>query len=286
MQEKTETTAVTYARCSTDKQETSVAQQEAAFVDYADKGNLVLVDRFRDEGVSGTTSRRPGFQALIEACRSRDDFEAVLVYDRSRWGRYADPKDAIYWEQVIAHCGKRLIAIQGANGVDLAGDIMRLVESHEAGEYSRKLSGLVRRGSAHNAARGYWNGGPAPYGYARVLVDPLTGEEKGVLRPGERKAIKGLKVRLIPVESEAAIVRQIFQMREAGGNSLQRIVECLNALNCRQWSRQEVHRILKNPAYQGDIQWRDGGGRYGEAGQVVTAKSVHAAITTEDKGNG
>jgi len=284
MQETT-TRAVTYARCSTDQQEASIDQQEAAFVEYADKGGLVLADRFRDEGVSGTTSRRPGFQSLVEACRSRDDFEVVLVYDRSRWGRFTDPKDAIYWEQVIGHCGKRLIAVQGANGVDLAGDIMRLVESHEAGEYSRHLSGLVRRGAAHNAERGFWNGGPAPYGYARVLVDPATGEEKGILQAGERKAIKGLKVRLIPVESEAFIVRQIFQMRGAG-YSLQWIADRLNSRIGRHWSRQEIYRILKNPVYQGDIQWRDEGGRYGETGHVVTAKSVHAAITTEDKGNG
>lgn len=311
--------AVGYVRTSTDMQEASGSQQINEILIYCAKREIDMVEMYEDLGVSGTGSDRPGFQELMTACdeqggydlngsvwpttyiistlgdyrKARDAennqpremrFEAVIIYDRSRWGRWLDHKDAIYWEMHLKHMGIELLAVEGTNEHGIGADIQRLMESFGASEYSENLSRVVRRGSRHNAERGNWNGGKAPFGYRRLEFDPAKPTSQRVLEDGERKANKEHRVRLVlGPHDEVLQVLQIFEHRESG-KSLQEIAELLNQNELWEgWTKQQVGRILKNPVYKGEIAWNDRGGKYGADAVIAEKRGAHEAIIKGDQ---
>ena len=275
--------AVAYVRASTDKQEASIKQQKQAISVYCDLRACSLCQWFEDDGVSGTSSERPGFKRMLEMCEYDNAIDAVIVYDRSRFGRWLDHKDAVFWEQKLKHLGVSLVVLNGNNGNDIGANITQMIENHTASEYSRKLSSDVRRGARHNAERGYWNGGRSPYGYRRMLVDPATGEDMGILEPGERKGVKDWRVRLVlGPRKEQRTVKAIFEER-AMDCSLREIAEYLNSIGWASptggnWSKQQVSNILRNPVYTGSIQWSDKGGKYEGSGEITSKQAAHEAI--------
>src|SRR5215475_15106912 len=81
--------AAQYARMSTDHQRYSIQNQAAAIAAYAQQKDLTIVRTYVDEGRSGLRIKgRPGLIELIGDVESgRADFDHILVYDVSRWGR-------------------------------------------------------------------------------------------------------------------------------------------------------------------------------------------------------
>src|SRR4051812_26230376 len=89
--------AVAYYRMSTDKQEASIAEQRAAVTKLAAGRGYLIAREYTDEGISGDdTERRTGFLQMLEDARTLGDFDAVLCWDQSRFGRF-DPLEAGYW---------------------------------------------------------------------------------------------------------------------------------------------------------------------------------------------
>src|ERR1700739_50480 len=81
--------AVQYVRMSTDRQRYSIENQAAFIAAYAHAHNLKIVQTYADEGESGLRIKnRAGLKQLIQdVCSGQPDFDHVLVYDVSRWGR-------------------------------------------------------------------------------------------------------------------------------------------------------------------------------------------------------
>ena len=79
--------AVLYLRMSSDKQETSIDDQRAELLTYAEKHGYVIVGEYLDEAISGDdTERRTGFLQMREDTRS-GRFDLVLCWDQDRFGR-------------------------------------------------------------------------------------------------------------------------------------------------------------------------------------------------------
>ncbi|MBI1803686.1 MAG: recombinase family protein [Ignavibacteriae bacterium] len=90
--------AVAYVRCSTEMQEDSPEQQKKEIVAYAEKHGCQIIDWFVDFGKSGTTfEQRPEFQRLKTTIDCKPNFQAVICYDESRWGRAIDSEENTYW---------------------------------------------------------------------------------------------------------------------------------------------------------------------------------------------
>jgi len=124
-------------------------------------------------------------KALVEEGKS--DFSAILIYDTTRWGRFPDPRESIYWEVYFEKKGVEIIYtnddIQNTKSFQSA--IIKTVKHAAAGDYSRRLSVLITRACVSLAKEGFWTGGSAPYGYKRAEVD----KNKRILRlldPEER----------------------------------------------------------------------------------------------------
>jgi DNA invertase Pin-like site-specific DNA recombinase len=104
--------AAMYVRMSTEHQQYSTENQEEVIKKYAIQRDLVIVKHFVDYGRSGLTlSGRLALRELLEEVQSGTaDFEAILVYDVSRWGRFQDSDESAYYEyrckraHVQVHC--------------------------------------------------------------------------------------------------------------------------------------------------------------------------------------
>ena len=92
--------AAEYVRVSTDLQQYSITNQQAAIAEYAAKHNLQIVKTYADAAKSGLDIKhRPGLQRLIDdVLGGLADFAVVLVYDVSRWGRFQDCDEAACYE--------------------------------------------------------------------------------------------------------------------------------------------------------------------------------------------
>ncbi len=258
--------AVGYVRCSTDEQgATSIPQQKTEIERWAEKNGYSILRWFIDEGKSGTSfERRPAFSELIRIVESRPEFDFVVSYDESRWGRALNPRESNYWKMHFEKRGVRVRMVHSSsnNGDDIGSYVVEVVESAEASEYSKKLSRAIRRGMLSAQQGKYSRGGTAPYGYKRVAIDLQTGERRE-MRDGLRSVPKQEKVvwELGPAV-EVAIVRRIFELK-AEGRGFVSIADTLNGekISCprrcrwrntdQKWSGSTVKAIVENPTYKG-----------------------------------
>ncbi|MDR6935321.1 recombinase family protein [Luteibacter sp. 3190] len=134
-----------------------------------------VVRTFSDEGLSGLTAeQRPGLLALLRAiAHGPAGFEAVLVLDVSRWGRFQNTDEAAYYEFVCWKAGVQVIYVAEpfANDLSPFSMVVKGLKRVMAAEYSRELSAKVLAGQRRIAEMGYRAGGIAGYGLRRMLID-------------------------------------------------------------------------------------------------------------------
>src|SRR5213078_2995586 len=132
---------------STDHQKYSIQNQADAIASFAARKGYQIVRTYADEGRSGLRleGRELLKQLLSDVQSGRADYEAVLVYDVSRWGRFQDTDESAYYEFVCKMAGIQVIycAEQFENDGSLASAILKSIKRAMAGEYSRELSNKV-----------------------------------------------------------------------------------------------------------------------------------------------
>ena len=80
--------AVGYLRRSTTKQEQSLDGQRHAIEAFASRQDLRILRWYVDDGISGSTGEaRPEFLRMVSDAQEMGDFQAVVAYDLSRFGR-------------------------------------------------------------------------------------------------------------------------------------------------------------------------------------------------------
>lgn len=256
--------AAQYVRMSTEHQQFSTDNQIEAIARYADQRGYEIVRTYADEGKSGLNieGRLALQQLLNDVEEHRADYQALLVYDVSRLGRFQDPDEAASHELRLRRLG---IAVhycteQFENDGSVGSSIIKTVKRAMAGEYSRELSVKVFAGQANLIRLGYRQGGAAGFGLRRVLVDQ-HGIRKGELSPGQQKSIATDRIILVPGPSEeVAIVRDIYRLFVDEGRSEREIADFLNSKGLRTdlnrlWTRGTVHQILINEKYIGNNVW-------------------------------
>lgn len=249
---------------STEHQRYSTENQSDAIKHYAEQRGIEIVRTYSDEGKSGLRIQgRDGLKQLIEDIQSGNaDFEAVLVYDISRWGRFQDADESAYYEYICKRAGISVIycAEQFENDGSPVSTIVKGVKRAMAGEYSRELSQKVFTGQSRLIELGYRQGGPTGFGLRRMLIDE-HGVTKGILERGQHKSIQTDRVTLVPGPAEEiAVVQEIFQAFVEDLKSETEIAEALNARGIltdlgRAWTRGTVHQILINEKYIGNNVW-------------------------------
>lgn len=252
--------AAQYVRMSTEMQRYSIQNQAAAIAAYAQDNNLAIVRTYVDEGRSGLRIKgRLGLAKLIEDVESgQADFDTVLVYDVSRWGRFQDVDESAHYEFICKRAGVRVAycAEQFDNDGSLLSSIIKNIKRVMAAEYSRELSVKVHAGLCKLASLGYRPGAPTTYGLCRELVDE-SHRSKGRLKKGEYKSLKSDRVRVqAGAAEELAVVNWIFHQFVVERKSDAAIARELNKARVanhhgRPWSYVMVHGILRNENYVG-----------------------------------
>lgn len=255
------TRAAQYLRMSTEHQRYSTENQAAAIADYAAATGLEVVLTYADEGISGLSLRgRTGLkQLLADVVAGSPGFDVILVYDVSRWGRFQDPDQSAHYEYLCREAGVRVeyCAEQFANTSQLGDVLLKQLKRAMAAEFSRELSRKVAEGQRRLGARGYWQGGAAPYGLRRVLVDE-TDHVVMQLERGQHKALQAFRVKLVQgPRAEVEVVQSIFRNFAITGLSAPRIAKSLNEAgtpaprSAAGWSPGAVRNVLKSELYCG-----------------------------------
>lgn len=103
--------AAEYVRMSTEHQQYSTQNQCDKIREYAASRGIEVVRTYADEGKSGLRiDGREALQSLIrDVTTGRPDFQAILVYDVSRWGRFQDADESAYYEYICRRAGIQVI---------------------------------------------------------------------------------------------------------------------------------------------------------------------------------
>jgi DNA invertase Pin-like site-specific DNA recombinase len=220
--------AVAYLRCSGLAQANGREtwdRQKAAVEKYANAHGIVVVDDFRDAGVSGTKDldNRPGLAALIDRIES-NGVRLVLVENATRLARDLMVGEVIL--QQLTAIGCKVIAAD--SGTDLSADsddpTRRLIRQvlGAVAEFDRRVTVLKLRAARDRIrSRGQRCEGKKPFGS----------------RPGEESALER--------------IRELYRKPYGKARrSLQEICDILNAEGVptrtgKPWSREVVRRIAK-----------------------------------------
>ena len=253
--------AAQYIRMSTEHQQYSTENQSDMIKEYAQQRGFEIVKTYADEGKSGLRieGRNALRQLIDDVLSGQADYEAILVYDISRWGRFQDSDESAYYEYVCKRAGINVVycAEQFENDGSPVSTIIKGVKRAMAGEYSRELSAKVFKGQCKLIQLGYRQGGTPGFGLRRMLVDQ-SGAAKGVLQPGEHKSIQTDRVVLIPgPDDELRVVRWIYETFIKEGLRESEIATRLTGREIengfgRPWTRSMVQQILTNEKYVGN----------------------------------
>lgn len=256
--------AAEYVRMSTDHQKYSTENQGDAIRQYAAKRGIQIVRTYADEGKSGLQlDGRDALKQLISDVQAgAADFETILVYDVSRWGRFQDADESAYYEYICKRSGisVQYCAEQFENDGSPVSTIVKGVKRAMAGEYSRELSVKVFTGQCRLIELGYRQGGSPGFGLRRSLIDQ-AGVAKGELARGEHKSIQTDRVVLVPGPAEEIeIVRWIYRSFVSEKKAESEIADALNERGVatdlgRSWTRGTVHQVLINEKYIGNNVW-------------------------------
>lgn len=234
----------------------SISNQKNLIKDFLkDKDDIIVVSERVDDGYSGSSFERPGFQMMMEDIK-RGTVDCVIVKDLSRFGReYID--SGKYIERLFPALGVRFIAvndhIDSKNESD-RDDIVVPFKNLMNDAYCRDISIKIRSHLEVKRKNGEYIGAFTPYGYKKDEND---------------------RNRLVPDLYAAGIVKDIFRMKLHGmsqtaiadrlnGQGILSPMEYKHSLGIRiqdnfktheqaEWSSMSVRRILENEVYIGTL---------------------------------
>ena len=248
-------------RMSTEHQQYSTQNQGDKIQEYADQRGIKIIKTYADEGKSGLSiGGRAALQRLIaDVENGLAEFNIILVYDVSRWGRFQDADESAYYEYICRRAGIQVAycAEQFENDGSPVSTIVKGVKRAMAGEYSRELSAKVFAGQCRLIELGFRQGGPAGFGLRRVLINE-RGEVKSELAPGEHKSLQTDRVILVPGPAEeVAWVNRMFRCLIDEDMSFRQIADRLNEQDVvtdrgRLWTTASVRTVLTNEKYIGN----------------------------------
>lgn len=228
-----------YARVSTEKQEEekTIDSQIAELEKYATENGHVIVERYIDEGFSGTLLARPDLDRLRDDAQKKL-FEAVLIHSPDRLSR-----KFIYQGLVIEELkGKSVLAIFLNRPIaETPEDQLLLNVQGVIAEYERaKFVERTRRGRLHKAREGHILGNTPPYGYSCI--------KKALAADGQPRYEVNA--------DEAKIVELIFSLLVDSRSTLYKIVTELNRMGLKarkggRWAKSTIGKIVRNETYCG-----------------------------------
>lgn len=291
---------ITYYRHSAeDKQENSNEIQRDQALIFATKEGIEILEHFDDEGFTGLTANRPGFQAMFQKYvidPNAPKIDYILVYDASRFGRFQRMSEVWHYLGLCEERGIRLATVERGlpkKEMTIMDTFMLTLDFTNAGDYSKRLSEKVFFGCVKVSEQGYSAGGTAPYGYVRVLLSESR-DRIGVLKQGEQKMISNQRVSFEPsTNGQEKVVKRIFQEFVDKGYFPDEIAERLNrdkipTSKLKEWSSSGIFSILSNETYIGTRVYNKSWNRLAQKSRRnppslwVRCPNAHRALVSEE----
>lgn len=227
----------------------SISTQRDLLLNYIRDNDLLFVDEYVDDGVSGTTFDRKGFNRMIKDCEEKK-INMIITKDTSRLGR-DHIEFGYYVERYFPEHNIRYVAVN--DGIDTfknsSTNDMLVFKSAFNDMYVKDISNKLRSSLYTKKRNGLFVGCYAPFGYKK------TEEDKHELE--------------IDPET-ASVVTRIFDMF-ISGDSVTKICDTLTSehvptpsmrknmklgqenIHYGVWATRTVDSILKNPTYIGNL---------------------------------
>ena len=280
-----------YARLSRDDERigesVSIENQKELLTRYVREQGWNLQSYYCDDGVSGTTFDRPGFNRMVQDATD-GKINLILCKDLSRLGRdYIEA--GRYTDFVFPSLGCRFIALNdGVDTMHKNNEMTVILKNVMNDLYARDTSNKIKAVKQSTFKAGKFIGCYAPYGYMKSPED---------------------KHKLIPDPNTAPTVRRIFDLR-AQGNGHRKIAIILNedsipspkmyyymtlgqehhSYEMTAWSDMTIKKILRNEVYLGHmVQNKTGHISYKNHKQVpkpkeewIKVENTHEPIVTQE----
>ena len=133
---------------------------------YADDKGYTITRWYSDDAISGDdTENRHAFQQMLADAQQKRDFEVIICWDQSRFGRFS-PQEAGHWTYMFSKANVRLVTTDKGpiDWNEFTGWLTYSVDQHAKHQYIVNLSRDVVRGQLESAKGSRWLGAP-PYGY-------------------------------------------------------------------------------------------------------------------------
>ena len=228
----------------------SISNQRDYIMNYIIKNNLMLIDEYVDDGVSGTQFDREGWERLINDIEN-GRINMVITKDTSRLGRNIS-QSLYYSTEYFQEKNVRYVALtDGVDTFDKSQNTdMLMFKAFYNEMYVKDISTKIKATLNSQKRNGKFMGGIAPYGYQRNL--PYDKHE------------------LIIDEEQAEIVKRIYDLF-INGMGVKKIANLLTDENIPipsvsknlnrgvkssvygVWQETTISDILTNPTYKGDL---------------------------------
>ena len=250
-QEKEKITAL-YERLSHDDERAgesvSIENQKRLLEDYAEKMGFTNIRHFTDDGVRGTTFKRPGLDAMLDEIRA-GNVATVIIKDQSRIGR--DVVEVGLLKRTFDEYNVRFIAasdnLDTANGFDIMSIFRDVINEWYVADTSRKIKTVFKS----RMEKGLRCSGSICYGYL------ASKEDKGEWIIDEEAApvVKRIFQSVLAGESIAAIGRALrAEQIPIPSEHWKRIgapVRTAGYADPYAWSATTISYILSRPEYMG-----------------------------------
>ena len=223
-----------YSRVSTDsiKQHSSLVNQSEYFDELIRSNkNWTYVKGYIDDGISGTSvSKRDNFLKMICDAK-KHKFDLIITKEISRFSR--NTLDSIKYTRDLLSYGVAVLFVNDNINTLLPDSELRLtIMASMAQDEIRRLSERVKFGMNRSIKNGTILGNNIFYGYIKN------------------------KNKLLVKDSEAKIVKRIFNLYVYNNYSINKIVKILNnekikTSKNKNWNIATISRMISNPKYKG-----------------------------------
>lgn len=217
---------------------------------------IEITSVYEDDGYTGTSFERPGFQQLMEAVRQKK-IDCIAVKDFSRLGRdYLEAGK--YIEKIFPALGIRFISVNddydSLRTKGTADNLMIPFKNLLNEQYSRDTSGKIRSALSVKRQQGLFVGSFSVFGYLRdpenrnhLVIDDYAA---GVVQDIFKMKLEGLSCFAIAKRlTERKIPTPADYKRECGS----RYSSGFKTKVYSEWSAVAVKRILTNEVYCGHM---------------------------------
>lgn len=235
----------------------SITNQKMQLQSFAKRQpDIQVVATFEDDGFTGTSFNRPGWQQVVEAMKSKE-IDCLIVKDFSRLGReYLEAGN--YIEKVFPQMGIRFISVNddydSLHPKGQSDSLLVPIKNLLNEQYSRDTSGKIRSALKVKRQSGQLVSNFAVFGYCKdpedknhLVVDEYAA---GIVQNIYKMKLDGMSMYAIATKLN---VEQVPSPADYKKNCGIRYKTSFKVTTYSKWSANSIKRILTNEVYCGHM---------------------------------